>query len=96
MGLVATSELLKALSAPLRLAVVAELVAGPRCVHELVDALSDAGMPVRQPLLSQHLRILRAAGAVATERRGQEVAYRLAHDGIARLFAEATTQAQRS
>lgn len=53
-------ELLQALAAPVRLAVITELRSGPRCVHELIDALTDAGRDVRQPLMSQHLRVLRS------------------------------------
>jgi len=46
-GYMAAGELLKALAAPLRIGIVTELASGPRCVHELVDAL---GAP--QPLVS--------------------------------------------
>ena len=80
----AASELLKSLAAPVRLAVLIELDSGPRCVHELVDALR-----VSQPLVSQHLRVLRAARLVAAERRGREVVYRLADDHIGRIVHEA-------
>jgi hypothetical protein len=46
-------DLLRALAAPVRIAIVLQLRESSRCVHELVDAL---GVP--QPLVSQHLRIL--------------------------------------
>jgi ArsR family transcriptional regulator, zinc-responsive transcriptional repressor len=72
------SDLLRALSAPLRLALVDLLMDAPRCVHELVDALQ-----VSQPLVSQHLKTLRAAGLVNTQRRGREVAYHLVDDHVA-------------
>jgi ArsR family transcriptional regulator len=65
-------ELLRALAAPIRIAIVLQLRESSRCVHELVDALE-----VAQPLVSQHLRILKAAGVVAGERSGREVHYRL-------------------
>jgi DNA-binding transcriptional ArsR family regulator len=78
------AELLKALSAPVRLALVQLLTAGPRCVHELVDAL---GLP--QPLVSQHLKTLRAAGLVAATRDGREVRYRLADDHVAHITGDA-------
>jgi ArsR family transcriptional regulator, zinc-responsive transcriptional repressor len=65
-------ELLRALAAPVRIAIVLQLHESSRCVHELVDALE-----VPQPLVSQHLRILKAAGVVAGERSGREVHYRL-------------------
>ena len=61
----AASEFLTALASPLRLSIVALLDEhGSRCVHQLVDAL---GVP--QPLVSQHLRVLRSAGLVAGVRR---------------------------
>ncbi|MBV8862259.1 MAG: winged helix-turn-helix transcriptional regulator, partial [Mycobacterium sp.] len=46
----AAGELLRALAAPVRIAIVLQLRESQRCVHELVDAL---GVP--QPLVSQHL-----------------------------------------
>ena len=84
----AAGELLRALAAPLRIAIVVHLESGPRCVHELVDAL---GAP--QPLVSQHLRILRAAGVVVGRRRGREVVYSLADTHVARIVADAVTHA---
>ena len=65
-------ELLRALAAPVRIAIVLQLRESSRCVHELVDSLE-----VPQPLVSQHLRILKSAGVVAGERSGREVYYRL-------------------
>jgi DNA-binding transcriptional ArsR family regulator len=74
------ADLLRALSAPIRLALVDLLVDSPRCVHELVDALS-----VSQPLVSQHLKTLRAAGLLATQRRGREVVYHLVDHHVAHV-----------
>ena len=51
----ATADLFKALSSPLRLAIVHAVHESPKCVHELVTELG-----VSQPLVSQHLRVLRA------------------------------------
>jgi DNA-binding transcriptional ArsR family regulator len=82
------SELLRALSAPLRLAVVSELRHGPRCVHELVDLLD-----VPQPLVSQHLRVLRGARLVQSERRGREIFYSLADAHVGRIVEDAVTHA---
>jgi DNA-binding transcriptional ArsR family regulator len=87
-GFAPASELLRALSSPLRLAVVSELDKGPRCVHELVDLL---GVP--QPLVSQHLRVLRSARLVHAERRGREIAYSLADAHVARIVADAVSHA---
>lgn len=76
-------DLLKALAAPVRLAVVEQLVAGPRCVHELVRAVG-----VSQPLVSQHLRVLRGAGLVSAGRRGREVEYALADEHVAHVVRD--------
>ncbi len=84
----AAGELLRALAAPMRIAVVLQLDDGPRCVHELVDAL-DAP----QPLVSQHLRVLRAAGVVTAQRRGREVVYSLTDHHIAHIVGDAVSHA---
>ena len=82
-------ELLRALSAPIRVAIVAELGVGERCVHELVEKL---GAP--QPLVSQHLRVLRGAGVVRGARRGREIAYSLVDDHVAHIVADAVSHAR--
>ncbi len=81
--------MLRALSAPVRLAIVLELRAGARCVHELVEAIE-----VTQPLVSQHLRVLRGAGLVAAERRGREIAYSLRDDHVAHIAIDAVKHVQ--
>ena len=81
-------DLLRALAAPVRIAIVLQLRESQRCVNELVDAL---GVP--QPLVSQHLRILKAAGVVAGERSGREVFYRLVDHHLAHIVADAVTHA---
>jgi DNA-binding transcriptional ArsR family regulator len=81
----AASELLTALASPVRLSIVALLDEhGSRCVHQLVDAL---GVP--QPLVSQHLRVLRSAGLVAGARRHREVDYRLVDGHVAHIVRDA-------
>jgi ArsR family transcriptional regulator, zinc-responsive transcriptional repressor len=77
-------ELLKVLAAPARLAIVVELAEQPRFVHELVDRLG-----MSQPLVSQHLRVLRGARLVGVERRGREAAYSLADAHVAHIVADA-------
>lgn len=81
-------ELLRALAAPVRIAIVVQLRESQKCVHELVDAL---GVP--QPLVSQHLRILKSAGVVAGERSGREVMYRLVDHHLAEIVVAALTHA---
>jgi ArsR family transcriptional regulator len=81
-------DLLRALAAPVRIAIVLELRESTRCVHELVDVLM-----VPQPLVSQHLRILKAAGVVAGERNGREVHYRLVDGHLAEIVLAAVAHA---
>ena len=84
----AAGELLRALAAPVRIAIVLQLRESHRCVHELVDALA-----VPQPLASQHLKILKAAGVVTGERAGREVLYRLADHHLAHIVVDAVAHA---
>jgi DNA-binding transcriptional ArsR family regulator len=80
----AACELLRALGAPHRLAIVLQLSGGARCVHELVDALG-----ISQSLASQHLRVLRSSGLVTSVRRGKETAYSLTGGQVAQIARDA-------
>jgi DNA-binding transcriptional ArsR family regulator len=82
------SELLRALANPHRLAIVLELEGGPRCVHELVEALA-----ISQPLASQHLKVLRAGRLVRTQRRGREIAYSLGDEHVSHIVRDAVVHA---
>lgn len=81
-------ELLRALAAPVRIAIVLHLRESQRCVHELVEALE-----LPQPLVSQHLRVLKEAGVVAGERSGREVLYRLVDAHLAEIVVAAVSHA---
>ena len=87
--LAAAGDLLRALAAPVRIAIVLQLRSSPRCVHELVEVLG-----VTQPLVSQHLRVLKAAGVVRGERRGREVVYRLVDAHLAHIVVDAVAHAE--
>lgn len=82
-------ELLRALAAPVRISIVLQLRVAERCVHELVDALG-----VTQPLISQHLRVLKAAGVVYGRRNGREVVYRLVDEHLAHIVVDAVAHAE--
>lgn len=84
----AAGDLLRALSAPLRIAIVLQLRDGPRCVHELVDALE-----VTQPLVSQHLRVLKSSGVVSAHRQGREMRYELLDQHLLRIVEAAVDHA---
>jgi len=87
--LAAAGDLLRALAAPVRIAIVLQLLGSPRCVHDLVDALG-----VTQPLISQHLRVLKSAGVVHGDRRGREVVYSLVDDHLAHIVVDAVAHAE--
>ncbi|MDQ2706517.1 MAG: metalloregulator ArsR/SmtB family transcription factor [Actinomycetota bacterium] len=87
--LAAAGDLLRALAAPVRIAIVLQLRESERCVHELVDALR-----VTQPLISQHLRVLKAAGVVYGERNGREVVYRLVDEHLSHIVVDAVAHAE--
>ncbi len=67
------SRAMKLLADETRLAVVQQLLAGPRHVHEL-----NAELNIEPTLLSHHLRVLREAGLVCSDREGKSIVYRLA------------------
>lgn len=78
------ATLLKAVADAHRLTMLATLAAadGEVCVCDFTDAL-----PLNQPAVSHHLRILREAELVTCERRGTWVYYRIAHDAQKRIEA---------
>ncbi|MYS90567.1 MULTISPECIES: ArsR/SmtB family transcription factor [Streptomyces] len=85
----AASELLRALASPVRLGIVRELSGGGKYVHELVTALG-----VSQPLVSQHLRVLRTSRIVAARRQARETRYTLTDDHVAHIVLDAIRHAQ--
>ncbi|GAB2659159.1 hypothetical protein GCM10027169_22870 [Gordonia jinhuaensis] len=85
----AAGELLRALAAPVRIGLVLQLDQRPQCVHELVGALG-----VTQPLVSQHLRVLKSAGVVTGTRRGREIVYHLADEHLAHIVSDAVAHAE--
>lgn len=68
------ASLLRALADEARLDIVARLAAagGPVCVCDLMP-----GLGIAQPTVSHHLRTLKDAGVVTSERRGSWVYYSL-------------------
>ncbi|QCD58812.1 ArsR/SmtB family transcription factor [Streptomyces hawaiiensis] len=85
----AASELLRALASPVRLGIVRELSGGGKYVHELVAALG-----VSQPLVSQHLRVLRTSRIVTARRQARETRYTLTDDHVAHIVLDAIRHAQ--
>jgi ArsR family transcriptional regulator len=67
------ASVLKVLADETRLAVVELLLEGPKHVGDMNESLG-----VEQTLLSHHLRVLRDAGLVTSQRNGKQVLYSLA------------------
>lgn len=76
------TSLFKAIGDSYRLCILSALARAPNhvCVCDFTDAL-----PLNQPAVSHHLRILRDAGLVTCERRGTWVYYKLAPDALERI-----------
>ncbi|MDX6556577.1 MAG: hypothetical protein QOD86_2772 [Miltoncostaeaceae bacterium] len=72
-----------ALGDPTRRAIFERLVARPRAVGELAGEL-----PVSRPAVSQHLRVLKAAGLVVDRPQGTRRIYQPNPDGVAALRAD--------
>lgn len=71
-------RLLQALADPVRLSIVRQLAGAagaPVCACDFTECCT-----VSQPTISHHLRVLREAGVVTTERRGTFIHYQLAPD----------------
>ena len=74
-------QLLQALADPTRLAIVRELAASSEvCACDFTSCCD-----VAQPTVSHHLKVLREAGWVTSERRGTWIWYRLQPEAVARF-----------
>ena len=78
------AALFKALADPHRLTILATL---SRAEDEVCVCDFTAGLPLEQPTVSHHLRLLRDAELVTCERRGTWVYYRLAAGACERINA---------
>lgn len=91
----AVERLFKVLGDESRLCILQSLSDGERSVSEILER---TGLP--QTLTSFHLRILREASVLATERRGPFIYYRLADPSLPNLleacarYAESLTDAK--
>jgi DNA-binding transcriptional ArsR family regulator len=83
------SDVLKALAEPARWRIVERLAAEELCVCHLVEDLELA-----QPLVSHHLKVLREAGVVESERFKQWVYYRLSPIALAAVANELAAAAR--
>jgi ArsR family transcriptional regulator len=80
-------RLLAALADPARLEILRELAGSDQiCACDLTDCCS-----LSQPTVSHHLKVLREAGAVVSERRGSNIYYRVSPQLIEQLGTIART-----
>ncbi|KAA9394235.1 winged helix-turn-helix transcriptional regulator [Kocuria coralli] len=80
----AVSLIFSALSNPARSAIVHRLTESPCYVGELVEHLE-----LSQPLVSQHLKVLRQANLVQAVRHGRQSRYQLMDEHVTHLFLDA-------
>jgi len=79
------ARVFKAIADPVRLrllSLIASHAGGEACVCDLTGAFELTG-----PTISHHLKVLREAGLVGSERRGTWIYYRVQPDLLARLSA---------
>lgn len=75
---------LQILGHPVRLQLLAVLAqnSGKVCVCDL-----EAALPIKQPTVSHHLRLLREAGLIDCERHGQWAYYFIKHEAVRAIQA---------
>jgi DNA-binding transcriptional ArsR family regulator len=73
---------MSALGDPTRRAIFERLAGGPLPVGEIAR-----GLPVSRPAVSQHLKVLKAAGLVIDQADGTRRLYRIDPDGVGALRA---------
>jgi ArsR family transcriptional regulator len=80
-GDLADVAVLRALASPVRLGILRQLAVRPEtCACDFTELFA-----LRQPTISQHLRVLREAGLVRTHRRGTQICYSVEPAPLARL-----------
>jgi DNA-binding transcriptional ArsR family regulator len=84
LGVTEAAELFKVLASTSRLTIMRALRSGPATVSELVLATEQS-----QPLVSQHLKVLRTAGVVIVTRSGREATYAIADQHVAHVVEDA-------
>jgi len=76
------ADILKAVGHPVRLKIVAGLMESECCVKDIWECLD-----LPQPVISQHLSILKNKGLVASKREGNRTHYRISNVMVANIVA---------
>lgn len=66
------AKLCQTLGQTVRLKIINQLKDGPKCVTAIAELIE-----VPQPSVSRHLHVLRTAGVLSRQRKGQEVYYEI-------------------
>jgi DNA-binding transcriptional ArsR family regulator len=74
-------KIFKALGHPIRYKIVKFLYDGPKCVCKLNESIEFS-----QANLSQHLKILKDAGILSSEKVGMNIHYRISDDEIKEII----------
>lgn len=82
------TNIFRALSNPVRAAILHRVAHSPHTVSELVEC-----MALSQPMVSQHLKILRDATVVKAERCGRTMVYTVADEHVCSVFSLALAHA---
>lgn len=77
-----SAQRFRAMGDPTRMAILELLRGGPRCVCKIQPELGIAAN-----LLSHHLKILREAGLISSEKTGRWVEYKLESSALLQLHA---------
>ena len=78
------AKLFGCLSSPMRVGIIILLVDGPKSVGELVDATGGS-----QPLISQHLKLLKERCLVCAQKDGRRMTYRLTDAHVSHIVLDA-------
>lgn len=76
------ADILKTVGHPVRLKIVAGLMESECCVKDIWECLE-----LPQPVVSQHLSILRNKGIVTAQREGNRTNYRVSNDMVKNIVA---------
>lgn len=83
------AELFKILGTTSRLRILTALAAEPSSVGSLAESTH-----LSQPLVSQHLRVLRGINLVTVSKSGRDAVYSLFDEHVARVIHDAITHTQ--
>ncbi|MEX3955962.1 ArsR family transcriptional regulator [Trinickia symbiotica] len=77
------SEMFRLMGDPTRLKIIVSCLSAPMCVTDIA-----AKHGLSQPLVSHHLRLLRAARVLRAERRGKQIFYEAADEHVKRVIGD--------